>query len=53
MTRFLNSDLSRALVSVIGALVLSTTFVVAAVGPARAAVPAAHAAVSHAAPARF
>lgn len=53
MTRFLNSDLSRTVVSVLGALMLSTTFIVAAVGPARAAVPAAHTAVSHAAPARF
>lgn len=41
MTKLLNSDLSRTIVSVVGALMLSTTFVVAAVGPAKAAAPAA------------
>ena len=45
MTKLLNSELSRTVVSVVGALMLSTTFVVAAVGPAKAAVPAAHATV--------
>ena len=35
------SELSRALFSIFGALLLSTTFVVAAVGPAKAAVPCA------------
>jgi hypothetical protein len=45
MTKLLNSELSRTVVSVVGALMLSTTFVVAAVGPAKAAAPAAAATV--------
>jgi len=41
MTRLMTSEAARALFSVVGALVLSTTLVVAAVRPAKAAAPAA------------
>ena len=41
MTNLFKSDAIRTLASIAGALMLSTTFIVAAVGPAKAAVPAA------------
>lgn len=53
MSKLLNSDLSRTIVSVAGALMLSTTLIIAAVGPARAAVPQPAAATTAPAPVAF